>query len=97
MDDQEKKPRVELGIAIPVTNKPQPSSYDLKGNIKVEGKMYRFGAYMSEASGNGKMASGAKYYYFHRVELLDETASTEAASAKADTSFKPADLEKELM
>ena len=34
---EEKKERPQLGLAIPVTNKVK-SSYDLKGNIMIDGK-----------------------------------------------------------
>ena len=89
MSDEVKKERKQLGLAIPVTNKAKASSYDLKGNIIIDGKSYRFGAYKSQASGNGKMAAGQDYYYFHRVEPMDE-ASDGAAPA---TDFNPAELE----
>ena len=56
MTEETKKKRPDLGIAIPVQNKKTPQSYDLSGNIVVEGKKYKFGAYRSTASGNGKMA-----------------------------------------
>ena len=92
MTDETKKKRPDLGIAIPVQNKKTPQSYDLSGNIVVEGKKYKFGAYRSTASGNGKMAKGSEYYYFYRVEPLDD-AATGGAPAKADNSFNPADLE----
>ena len=75
MSDEVKKERKQLGLAIPVTNKAKASSYDLKGNIIIDGKSYRFGAYKSQASGNGKMAAGQDYYYFHRVEPMDEAAA----------------------
>ena len=55
MSDQ-KKERPQLGLAIPVTNKAKASSYDLKGNIMIDGKSYRFGAYKAQAKGNGKLA-----------------------------------------
>ena len=55
MTEETKKKRPDLGIAVPVTNKKTPQSYDLSGNIVVEGKKYKFGAYRSTASGNGKM------------------------------------------
>ena len=38
MDQEKKKERPQLGLAIPVTNKQKSSSYDLKGNIMIEGK-----------------------------------------------------------
>jgi hypothetical protein len=71
MDQEKKKERPQLGLAIPVTNKNKASSYDLKGNIMIDGKSYRFGAYKAQAKGNGKLAAGADYYYFHRVEPMD--------------------------
>ena len=40
MSDQ-KKERPQLGLAIPVTNKAKAESYDLKGNIMIDGKSYR--------------------------------------------------------
>jgi hypothetical protein len=85
-----KKERVSLGIAVPVTNKAKPSAYDLKGSITVDGKNYRFGAYMSEAKGNGKMPAGQKYYYFHRVELIENEIPLTSAG---NTDFDPAELE----
>ena len=90
MSDQQKE-RKQLGIAIPVTNKAKAESYDLKGNIIIDGKSYRFGAYKSQASGNGKMAAGQDYYYFHRVEPMDE--ATGGTTAGAATDFNPAELE----
>ena len=90
MDQEKKKERPQLGLAIPVTNKQKSSSYDLKGNIMIEGKSYRFGAYKAQAKGNGKLAAGQEYYYFHRVEAMD-AATTGAAGAATD--FNPAELE----
>ena len=62
---EEKKERPQLGLAIPVTNKVKSSSYDLKGNIIIDGKSYRFGAYKAQASGqpNGfvKVIFDSKY------------------------------------
>ena len=88
MDNEKKKERPQLGLAIPVTNKQKSSSYDLKGNIMIEGKSYRFGAYKAQAKGNGKLAAGQEYYYFHRVEAMDA-----AQPAAGDASFNPAELE----
>ena len=93
MSEETKKKRPDLGIAVPVTNKKTPQSYDLSGNIVVEGKKYKFGAYRSTASGNGKMAKGSEYYYFYRVELLTDEAPGEGPADGTDTSFKPSDLE----
>ena len=87
MSDQ-KKERPQLGLAIPVTNKAKAESYDLKGNIMIDGKSYRFGAYKAQAKGNGKLAAGQEYYYFHRVEAMDV-----AQPAAGDASFNPAELE----
>ena len=53
----------------------------------IEGKSYRFGAYKAQAKGNGKLAAGADYYYFHRVEPM------EAASSQGSSDFNPAELE----
>ena len=65
MDQEKKKERPQLGLAIPVTNKAKSSSYDLKGNIVIDGKSYRFGAYKAQASGqpNGfvKVIFDSKY------------------------------------
>ena len=36
MDQEKKKERPQLGLAIPVTNKQKSSSYDLKGNIMID-------------------------------------------------------------
>ena len=88
MSDQ-KKERPQLGLAIPVTNKAKAESYDLKGNIMIDGKSYRFGAYKAQAKGNGKLAAGQDYYYFHRVEAMD--AATGGTGAATD--FNPAELE----
>ena len=92
-EETEKKKRPDLGIAVPVTNKKTPQSYDLSGNIVVEGKKWKFGAYRSTASGNGKMAKGSEYYYFYRVEPLDEAAPA-AAPAEDAASFNPSEQEK---
>ena len=89
MSDQQKE-RKRLGIAIPVTNKAKAESYDLKGNIIIDGKSYRFGAYKSQAKGNGKLAQGQEYYYFHRVEAMDAVQNQAPAG---DASFNPAELE----
>ena len=91
-EETEKKKRPDLGIAVPVTNKKTPQSYDLSGNIVVEGKKYKFGAYRSVASGNGKMEKGSEYYYFYRVEPLDEAAAGPAPTADT-ASFNPSELE----
>ena len=88
MSDQ-KKERPQLGLAIPVTNKAKAESYDLKGNIMIDGKSYRFGAYKAQAKGNGKLAAGADYYYFHRVEPMDAATAAPAG----DASFNPSELE----
>ena len=97
MTEETKKKRPDLGIAIPVQNKKTPQSYDLTGNIVVEGKKYKFGAYRSTASGNGKMAKGSEYYYFYRVEPLEEggtpTNGNATTSDEDATAFKPSDLE----
>ena len=92
MTEETKKKRPDLGIAVPVTNKKTPQSYDLSGNIVVEGKKYKFGAYRSVASGNGKMEKGSEYYYFYRVEPLDEAAAAPAPTGDA-TTFNPSELE----
>lgn len=89
MNTTEKKERPQLGLAIPVTTKVKSSSYDLKGNIVVNGKSYRFGAYKSVSKGNGKLPEGQEYFYFHRIEEMDQDGQT----AKADTSFDPSELE----
>jgi len=88
MDQEKKKERPQLGLAIPVTNKQKSSSYDLKGNIMIEGKSYRFGAYKAQAKGNGKLAAGADYYYFHRVEPMEA-----ASGGQTSSDFNPAELE----
>ena len=93
MTEETKKKRPDLGIAIPVQNKKTPQSYDLAGNIVVEGKKWKFGAYRSTASGNGKMAKGAEYYYFYRVEPLEDATSSGGNSNGGDTAFTPSDLE----
>ena len=87
---EEKKERPQLGLAIPVTNKAKSSSYDLKGNIVIDGKSYRFGAYKAQASGKGKMAEGQEYFYFHRVEPMEDAAAAPTAGA---TDFDPKELE----
>lgn len=79
----DKKERPQLGLAIPVTNKVKESSYDLKGSISINGKSYRFGAYKAQAKGGGKLEQGQNYYYFHRVEPMEDN----------NTSFDPASLE----
>ena len=52
MDQEKKKERPQLGLAIPVTNKNNASIYDLNGNIMIDGKSFRFGAYKAQAKGN---------------------------------------------
>ena len=89
MDNEKKKERPQLGLAIPVTNKNKSSSYDLKGNIMIDGKSYRFGAYKAQAKGNGKLAQGQEYYYFHRVEAMD---AVQHQAPAGDASFNPAEL-----
>ena len=54
----------------------------------IDGKSYRFGAYKAQAKGNGKLAAGQEYYYFHRVEAMDA-----AQPAAGDSSFNPSELE----
>jgi hypothetical protein len=66
--EQENK---SLGTAIINNNKTSPKSYDLKGTFKVNDVTYRFGAYKSTASGNGKLAEGTPYYWMHRIEKLE--------------------------
>ena len=56
----------------------------------IDGKSYRFGAYKAQAKGNGKLAAGQEYYYFHRVEAMD-AATTGGPGAATD--FNPAELE----
>lgn len=88
MDNENKKERKELGIVIPVGKKDKPTSYDLKGSININGTVYRIGGYMAEASGKGKMAAGTKYYYWHRVEVMDDQPKS-----PDPTSFDPMELE----
>ena len=80
---EQKKERPQLGLAIPVTNKAKESSYDLKGSIVINGKSYRFGAYKAQAKGGGKLQQGQDYYYFHRVESMDDNTSFDPASLEA--------------
>ena len=69
--DQSKE-RKSLGVVFPNVDKASPKSYDLKGTITTpDGTKYRIGGYKSEASGNGKLAKGATYYWMHRVEKLE--------------------------
>ena len=66
------KERKSLGVVFPNVDKASPKSYDLKGTITTpDGTKYRIGGYKSEASGNGKLAKGATYYWMHRVEKLE--------------------------
>ena len=66
------KDRKSLGVVFPNVDKASPKSYDLKGTITTpDGTKYRIGGYKSEASGNGKLAKGATYYWMHRVEKLE--------------------------
>jgi len=71
MEDNQNK-RKELGIVIPVPTKNNPSSYDLKGSIIIDGKKYRVGGYKAEAKAGSKLGEGSVYYYWHRVEPLDD-------------------------
>ena len=84
--DQSKE-RKSLGVVFPNVDKASPKSYDLKGTITTpDGTKYRIGGYKSEASGNGKLAKGATYYWMHRVEKL------EIAPDSGDA-FDPASME----
>ena len=84
--DQSKE-RKSLGVVFPNVDKASPKSYDLKGTITTPaGTKYRIGGYKSEASGNGKLAKGATYYWMHRVEKL------EIAPDSGDA-FDPASME----
>ena len=90
MADQEQtdqtKDRKSLGVVFPNVDKASPKSYDLKGTITTpDGTKYRIGGYKSEASGNGKLAKGATYYWMHRVEKLEIN--------QAGESFDPASME----
>ena len=86
MDEPQKKERKSLGVVFPNVNKENPKSYDLKGSVTTpDGKKYRIGAYKAEASGSGKLAAGATYYWMHRVEPLEMN--------DAGQSFDPASLE----
>ena len=81
------KERKSLGVVFPNVDKASPKSYDLKGTITTpDGIKYRIGGYKSEASGNGKLAKGATYYWMHRVEKL------EIAPDSGDA-FDPASME----
>ena len=55
----------------------------------IDGKSYRFGAYKAQAKGNGKLAAGADYYYFHRVEPMEA-----ASGGSTSSDFNPAELER---
>ena len=81
------KERKSLGVVFQNVDKASPKSYDLKGTITTpDGTKYRIGGYKSEASGNGKLAKGATYYWMHRVEKL------EIAPDSGDA-FDPASME----
>ena len=81
------KERKSLGVVFPNVDKASPKSYDLKGTITTpDGTKYRIGGYKSEASGNGKLAKGAVYYWMHRVEKLE-------ISPDSQESFDPAAME----
>ena len=91
MEDQQKtdqtKERKSLGVVFPNVDKASPKSYDLKGTITTpDGTKYRIGGYKSEASGNGKLAKGATYYWMHRVEKLE-------IAPDSGESFDPASME----
>tara|TARA_R100000687_G_scaffold27572_1_gene23317 strand:- start:173 stop:445 length:273 start_codon:yes stop_codon:yes gene_type:complete len=81
------KERKSLGVVFPNVDKASPKSYDLKGTITTpDGIKYRIGGYKSEASGNGKLAKGATYYWMHRVEKLEIAPDSGEA-------FDPASME----
>ena len=81
------KDRKSLGVVFPNVDKASPKSYDLKGTITTpDGTKYRIGGFKSEASGNGKLAKGATYYWMHRVEKLE-------ISPDSNESFDPAAME----
>mgnify|MGYP000524010372 CR=1 FL=1 len=87
-DNEQKKDRPDLGAAFIATNKKSPQSYDMSGNIFVDGVKHKFGAYKQKASGKGKMAEGTEFFTFYRVERADADGAT-----AADTSFNPSELE----
>ena len=81
------KERKSLGVIFPNVDKASPKSYDIKGTIKTpDGTKWRIGGYKSEASGNGKLAKGATYYWMHRVEKLEIAPDSGEA-------FDPASME----
>ena len=81
------KERKSLGVVFPNVDKASPKSYDLKGTITTpDGTKWRIGGYKSEASGNGKLAKGATYYWMHRVEKLEIAPDSGEA-------FDPASME----
>jgi|TARA_Y100000310_G_scaffold154407_1_gene153942 acyl-CoA synthetase (AMP-forming)/AMP-acid ligase II len=65
---------------------------EIKKKFLYENKKYKFGAYRAVATGNGKMEKGSEYYYFYRVEPLDEAAGGAPSNGEADD-FKPSELE----
>ena len=83
--DQSKEKK-SLGIIFRNLDKASPKSYDMKGNVNIDGTKYRIGGYKAEASGTGKMKAGAEYFWLHRVEKLE-------ISPDSGESFDPASLE----
>jgi len=74
MEDTQKKP--DLGMVFPVPVKKNPTSYDLRGHVMIDGKKYSLKGYKQEAGENSKLGAGAIYYKWHRVE--EQTDELEA-------------------
>ena len=84
LDNEQKKERPQLGLAIPVTNKAKPSSYDLKGSIMIDGKSYRFGAYKSKAKGGGKLQEGQDPYDESNYKVFNQKYKSNSKSNLVD-------------
>ena len=87
-----KKERKKLGIVVLNTNKEKSTSFDITGHCMWKGEKIRLCGYKKFASGEGKMAKGAEFYAWYRVELFEDNGGDPAAAAEA-TSFEPSKLE----
>ena len=87
-----KKERKKLGAVFLHTNKEKPTSFDITGHVIWKGEKIRLCGYKQFASGEGKMAKGAEFYAWYRVEPFEEDGGDPAVATEA-TSIEPSKLE----
>ena len=90
-NEDAKKERKKLGAVFLHTNKEKPTSFDITGHVMWKGEKIRLCGYKQFASGEGKMAKGAEFYTWYRVELFEENGGDPAAAEP--TAFEPSKLE----